>query len=164
MATADEEAPCLRIVRRFDVPPENVFDALTNPDDMRVWSGDNVTFDINLQVGGRWTIVRRFDGVECTATGEYLAIDRPNLVRYTYAMPQFSPNSDTVNFEVVPDGSNGCLVTFVQSGPDIADELRNLAPGDTCGSSEAGWQKGFDMMAAAWSAKPPPSTEKAIGA
>jgi hypothetical protein len=29
----------LRIVRRFDVPPDKVFDTLTRPDDMRSWWG-----------------------------------------------------------------------------------------------------------------------------
>jgi hypothetical protein len=66
------DMPSLRIVRRFDVPPDKVFDALTKPDDMRVWWGDDTTFDIDLRVGGRWTITRRQGGVEYPATGEYL--------------------------------------------------------------------------------------------
>lgn len=67
--TSTTDPHSLRIVRRFDVPPDKVFDALTNPDDMRIWWGTDTTFDIDLRVGGRWTIVRRADGVEYTATG-----------------------------------------------------------------------------------------------
>lgn len=154
--TSTPEAPCLRIVRRFDVPPDQVFDALTEPDAMRVWWGDDTTVDIDLRVGGRWTITRRRDGVEYTATGEYLAVERPWRVRYTYAVPQFSPNSDTITVQIARAG-DGCVVTFVQSGEDIANELRELPPGDVSGS-EAGWQRGFDSMAAAWAGIPEKTT------
>jgi Activator of Hsp90 ATPase homolog 1-like protein len=74
--------------------------------DMLIWWGNDTTFDMDLPVGGRWAIVRRQDGTEYTATGEYLAVD--------------------------------------------ANELRELPPGGTS-ASEAGWQQGFDLMAAAWS-------------
>jgi hypothetical protein len=47
-----------------------------------------------------------------------------------YPMPQFSPNSDTITVEIAPDGS-GCVVTLVQSGEDIAHELRELPAGGT---------------------------------
>lgn len=41
----------------------------------------------------------------------------------------------------------GCTVTFIQSGKNMADELRALPPGSTS-ASEEGWQQGFDLMAA----------------
>lgn len=142
------EAPSLRIVRKFDVAPEVVFDTFTKPESMRVWWTDQTTFDIDLRVGGRWTIIRREKETVYTATGEYLEIDWPHRLQYTYAMPQFSPNSDTIFITIVPQ-ETGCVVTFVQSGEDIASELRALLPGSTS-SSEEGWQQGFDLMASAW--------------
>ena len=63
--------PSLRIERRFEVPPATVFDTLTVPEMMRVWWGEDVEFNIDLRVGGEWTIVRREDGVEYLATGTY---------------------------------------------------------------------------------------------
>ena len=105
---------------------------------MRVWWGENIAFDIDLRVGGRWTITRRQDGTEYVATGQYLAIERPRRLSYTYAMPQFSPNTDTITVEIAPDGG-GCVVTFLQTGEDIASELRDVPPGATS-ASEAGWQ------------------------
>jgi len=63
-------------------------------------------------------------------------------------MPQFSPNSDTISIEITPEEA-GCVVTFVQAGEDIASELRELPPG-SISASEAGWQQGLDLMAAAW--------------
>lgn len=41
------------------------------------------------------------------------------------------------------------VVTFEHAGEDIANELREVPPGSVS-ASEAGWQKGFDLMAAAW--------------
>ena len=139
----------LRIVRRFSVAPEVVFDALTNPESMRIWWGENTEFDIDLRVGGRWTVVRREVDTEYLATGEYLEIERPHRLVYGYSMPQFSPNTDTISIDITADGG-GSVVTFEQAGEDIAGELREVDPGDIS-ASEAGWQHGFDLIAAAWS-------------
>lgn len=64
-------------------------------------------------------------------------------------MPQFSPNSDTISIDITPEGKGGCEVIFVQSGPDIAEELKELSDGSVS-ESEKGWQQGFDLMAEAW--------------
>jgi len=144
----DGAAASLRIVRRFAVAPEVVFEALTVPEAMRVWWTEQTTFAIDLRVGGRWTIVRREGDQTFVAEGEYLEVDPPHRLRYTFGMPQFSPNRDTIAVEIAPEGT-GCVVVFEQSGVDIASELRDLAAGERP-ASEAGWQKGFDLMEAAW--------------
>ncbi len=144
--------PTLRIVRRFNVPPEVVFDVFTKPDAMLVWWTDDTVFEIDLRVGGHWTITREEGGETYVMTGEYLEVERPHRLRHTIAMPQFSPNSDTVTIDITPDGKGGCEVIFEQSGPDIAAELLALPLGETS-ESEKGWQQGFDMMEAAWEKK-----------
>lgn len=100
-------------------------------------------------LGGRWTITRREDETEYVATGEYLGFEEPSRLVYTYSMPQFSPNTDTIAFDITSDGG-GSVVTFEQTGEDIAGELKEVPPGSVS-ASEEGWQKGFDLMAAAWS-------------
>jgi uncharacterized protein YndB with AHSA1/START domain len=143
---ADE--PKLRIIRRFAVSADTVFDALTNPPAMKIWWGDDAIIETDLRVGGRWRITRQEDGVEYVAVGEFLAIEWPFRLIYTFGMPQFSPNSDTISFEIKADES-GCVVTFEQSGEDTVTELSELPPG-TVSQSEAGWRQGLDLMAAAW--------------
>lgn len=145
------DQPSLRFERQFDVAPETVFDTLTNPKLMEIWWGSNVEFDIDLRLDGKWTIIRRENDDEYLATGVYLDVDRPSRLRYTYAMPQFSPNSDTITIQI-EETDSGCSVTFEQAGDDIAEELNELAQGDIS-ASEAGWQRGFDLMHAAWSKK-----------
>ena len=147
--TTGEKQPGLRIERRFDVSPDIVFETLTVPDKMRVWWGDNVEFDIDLRVGGRWTIVRQEGGQKYLATGEYLEVDRPSQLAYTFAMPKYSPNNDTIRIRIETDGE-GSIVVFEHVGPDIAVELAELPEGESS-ATEAGWQQGFDLMAAAWS-------------
>lgn len=143
----------LKIVRKFDVTPEMVFDAFTKPESMRVWWTVDTQFDMDLRVGGQWTITREESDMTLTMTGEYLEIDRPHRLKHTIAMPQFSPNSDIISIQINPDGKGGCEVTFVQSGPDIAKELKAIAPGEVS-ESEKGWRRGFDLMADAWANKP----------
>lgn len=147
--TETNETPSLRILRKFDVAPEVVFDTFTKPGSMRVWWTDQTTFDIDLRVGGQWKIDRKEGEETYTMTGEYLEIERPHRLRYTIAMPQFSPNSDTVTIDITPDGKGGCKMIFVQSGRDIAAELQELPPGEVS-ESEKGWEQGFDLMEAAW--------------
>lgn len=138
----------LRIERHFSVSPETVFDTLTVPEKMRAWWGEDVDFDVDLRVGGEWTIIRREDGVEYRATGTYLDVQCPSVLKYTFAMPQFSPNSDTITVRIAGDDA-GSSVVFEHTGEDIAEELKGLAPGETS-ATEEGWQQGFDLMEAAW--------------
>ena len=139
----------LHIERRFDVSPEIVFDVLTVPEKMQIWWGDNAEFEIDLKAGGHWKITRDEGHEKYVAEGQYLAVERPSSLEYTYGMPQFSPNTDIIKIKIEND-PEGCLLTFEQHGEDIASELNNLSPGEIS-ESETGWQQGFDLMAAAWS-------------
>lgn len=136
----------LRMTRRFEAPPEKVYDAWIDPAFTRLWlftSPDSEANDtaIDARVGGKWRMTDRRDGVDYTAEGEYLELDRPRRIVFTFAMPQFSPNSDTITAEFAPEGT-GCVMTFTQSGVDIADELAALPDGEV-GGSEFGWNLMF---------------------
>jgi uncharacterized protein YndB with AHSA1/START domain len=142
----------LRLTRRFAASPERVFDAWLDPLLVRQWlfamPGDQGhTAQLDARPGGQWTITARRGGMDYTATGEYLEIDRPRRLVLTFAMPQFSPNSDTLTVEIVPDGA-GCRLTLTQSGVDIAAEMRMLPPG-VKGGSEQGWETMLDTLARA---------------
>ncbi|RYZ97646.1 MAG: SRPBCC domain-containing protein, partial [Proteobacteria bacterium] len=78
------------------------------------------------------------------AEGRYVALDRPRHLSFTFAMPQFSPNHDEITVDLYQSGEF-TLLNFTQSGPDIAEELRQLAPGAPS-ASEAGWQLMFDAL------------------
>lgn len=148
-SSEQDEKLNLRIERHFDVPAQVIFDAFTDPKAMMAWWTDQTTFDMDLRVGGQYTITRK-QGVETfVMTGKYLEVEQPRRIRYTISMPQFSPNSDIVTIDITPDGKGGSKVVFVQSGVDITAELKDL-PAGTVSESEKGWQQGFDLMEVAW--------------
>jgi len=142
----------LRMTRYFDASPERVFDAWLNPETARKWLftlpiDEVYTAQLDARVGGKWTITARRGGMDYTGGGEYLEIDRPHRLVLTFAMLQFSPNSDLITVEIVARGS-GCVLTFTQEGIDISEELRQLPPGVE-GGTEHGWRLMFDQLAAA---------------
>ena len=139
-------ASSLKIVRKFKASSEVIFDILTNPESMWVWWTEMTTFDIDLKVGGRWTILRKEGDAIYIALGEYLEVDKPNRVKYSYAMPQYSVNVDTISLDIVADSETSCTLTFEQVGKDIATELDELEEGKLSGS-EIGWNQAFDLIA-----------------
>lgn len=141
----------LRMTRQFDAAPERVFDAWLKPETVRKWlfttpADEAYTANLDARVGGTWSITARRGGVDYTALGEYLEIDRPHRLVFTFALPQFSPNSDRITVELSPSGA-GCILTFTQEGIDIASELRALPTGVE-GGSERGWNDMFDLLTA----------------
>ena len=151
--TPPSDAPAsIRIVYPFKVKPQVVFDAFTKPEAMKVWWTETTEFDIDLQIGGNWTITRTAGENVYVAKGKYIEIDPPNRLKYSYAMPQFSPNTDTITIDIVPDGAGGAILTYEVAGKDTASELAELKEGEVS-QSEQGWRMGFDMMAAAWEGK-----------
>jgi uncharacterized protein YndB with AHSA1/START domain len=141
----------LRMTRQFDASPERVFDAWLKPEIARKWlfttpADETYTANLDARVGGTWTITARRGGIDYTAIGEYLEIDRPYRLVFTFAMPQFSPHSDRITVELTPSGA-GCILAFTQEGIDIANELRGLPVGVE-GGSERGWNDMFDLLAA----------------
>jgi uncharacterized protein YndB with AHSA1/START domain len=78
----DEPGRVVRIERSFDAPAEDVFDAWTNPEVMRRWfhcapDWETPEAEVDLRVGGNVRVVmRRPDGTEAEAHGEYTGIRR----------------------------------------------------------------------------------------
>src|SRR5436305_8453888 len=76
-------------------PPDRVFQALTDPQQMTKWWGERGVYRItenkaDLRVGGKWSSTGvSADGKPFTVDGEYVEIDRPRLLVYTWN-PSFS--------------------------------------------------------------------------
>ena len=144
-----DHSSSLKIVRRFNVKPAVVFDVFTNPDSMKIWWTKNTSFDIDLKVGGRWTIMRQTQDAIYIVLGEYLEIEKPHKLKYSYAMPQYSTMIDTISIDMIADGEKGTIMTFEQVGKDIEKELSEVVEGSKS-NSERGWNQAFDLMENAW--------------
>ncbi|MCT4476060.1 SRPBCC domain-containing protein [Peribacillus frigoritolerans] len=141
----------LKMTRNFDVVPEMVFDAWLNPEMMRKWfftlEGTNKVAQNDPQVGGTWEIIDHRDGKDYRAIGEYLEMDPPNKLVFTFKMPQFSELVDTITVEL-KELQKGCEMTFSQkiivpheenwTESDIEKALREYHDG-----SEHGWNLMF---------------------
>ena len=107
----------LTMARNFDVAPVRVFDAWLNPDMMIKWfftlEGTNQVAQNTPQVGGTWEIIDQRTGKNYRAIGEYLEIDSPKKLVFTFKMPQFSELEDTITV-ALNELPQGCEMTFSQ--------------------------------------------------
>lgn len=84
-------APAVRIVRAFDVGAERLFDCFTDPAEVACWWGPVGVrcpgAENDLSVGGRFRFAMRADdgSIDTAACGEYLVIERPSRLVFTWA-------------------------------------------------------------------------------
>jgi uncharacterized protein YndB with AHSA1/START domain/DNA-binding transcriptional ArsR family regulator len=135
----------VRVVHRFKASAERVFDGLLDPENVRVWMVAPVDpslvkiVTIDARVGGGFSIVMPIDGVDYEHTGEYLEIDRPHRLVFTWAAED-SPNHDRILIDIVTLES-GCELTLTHEiHPDMARCADQV---------EAGWPVKLEAMAAA---------------
>lgn len=115
----------LRIERSFRAPIDRVFDAWTRPDVMRRWlhcapDWETPTAEVDLRVGGRLRIVMREpNGSEHGATGEYLVVERPHRLVFTWTFDSHPDNHQLIELRLAErDG----LTTVVMINSAIGTE------------------------------------------
>lgn len=102
-------------------PPERVFKALTDPQELLQWWGQQglyrgKTWNTDVRPGGKWsTSGISADGKEFNVHGEYLELDRPRLIVYTWTATWTGDLKTTVRWELVPS-AGGTLVKIHHSG------------------------------------------------
>lgn len=110
----------LSVSHRYPFPAERVFDAWLDPQVARRFlfatpTGEMIRADVDARVGGRFTFTdRRPDMGDVEHVGEYLEIDRPHRLAFTFAVPQFDPNYTTVTISITPDGA-GCVLALTHT-------------------------------------------------
>jgi uncharacterized protein YndB with AHSA1/START domain len=99
---------------RIDASPETVFDFFTDPAKMVRWKG--VTATLDPRPGGVYRVQMNEQAV---ALGEYVEVDPPNRVVFTWGWAGDDaltpPGSSTVEVTFTPDG-DGTLVRLVHTG------------------------------------------------
>lgn len=120
----------LRIIRHFDASPERVFDAWLDPATAGRWlfsapNGEMVKVDIDALVGGHFCFRDRRDGEDVDHVGEYLEIDRPRRLVFTFGVPKYADAMTRVSIDIVPAGS-GCELTLLHEDvlPEWADQTK----------------------------------------
>jgi uncharacterized protein YndB with AHSA1/START domain len=109
---------------RYEAAPERVFDAFLDVAIARCFlyataTGEMIAAQIDARVGGRYSFVeRRPDMGEVGHVGEYLEIDRPRRLVFSFGVPRFDPGTTVVNVNIRPDGE-GCVLTLTNDGVPI---------------------------------------------
>jgi uncharacterized protein YndB with AHSA1/START domain len=119
----------VRVTHRFAAKPERVFDAWLDPKTASKWlfatpTGAITRCEIDGRVGGKFSIVR-VDGDAFDHVGEYLEIDRPRRLVFTFGVPRLSPEMTRVVIEIAPSGP-GCELTLTHEGvlPDYGERTK----------------------------------------
>ena len=145
----DRARPAIRFERHLPDPPEIVWRALTEPEQLRSWFPCDV-----IVSGGRWEVGAAItfpfppEVMDLTLTGEVLEVDEPNVLAFTWG-------EDALRFELSAEGDGTHLVLIDELPPDAA--ARNAAGWERCLDRLAGvepapdgWQPRFERYAAAF--------------
>jgi uncharacterized protein YndB with AHSA1/START domain len=134
--------PSVRVTHRFSAPAERVFDAWLDPKTAGRWlfatpTGQMVRVEIDARVGGQFLFVDRRDGEDVEHRGEYLDIDRPRRLVFSFGVPKYSSEMTLVRIDIVPRAT-GCELTLTHEGvlPEYVDR------------TNAGWTEILGRLAA----------------
>lgn len=107
----------VRVDRRIPASPDAVFRAWTEPERMGRWLSPmgHAEAEADVRVGGSFTIVMVGDGQRIEHTGEYLEVDPPRRLVFTWASPYTGPGRTVVTVTLEPDG-DGTNLTLVHEG------------------------------------------------
>ena len=118
------EAECdrvgVRFERRLAHPPERVWRAITEPDDLAAWFPDTIEGEFGPDAEVRFP---KFVEMGLPATGKVTEYDPPRLLAYTWG-------PSTLRFELEPDG-DGCLLVFTDTLPR-EESAKNAAGWEVC--------------------------------
>jgi uncharacterized protein YndB with AHSA1/START domain len=131
----DEPGQVVRIERTFAASAADVFDAWTSPEVMRRWfhcapDWETPEAEVDLRVGGKVRVVmRRPDGRQAEARGQYTLIDRPHRLVMIWTFDADPSNEQLIELSFSEsDGST--TVLMVNSG---------ISTGERRDSQEEGW-------------------------
>jgi uncharacterized protein YndB with AHSA1/START domain len=132
--------PVLRFERQLIRPPEEVWQAVTDPTEMRTWFPTRIEIE-RWQVGAQLT--HHFDQHDIEPLpGTVLEWDPPRRVSFTWA-------TDTITFELTPAADGGTMFVLTEE-LDANHAARNAAGWEACldrlegAQGRATWQARFD--------------------
>jgi uncharacterized protein YndB with AHSA1/START domain len=128
MTEAAADTVTLTVSHRYAAPPEKLFDAWLDPALARRFAfatptGEMITAEIDPRVGGRFNFTDRRPAMGDVAhVGEYLEIDRPRRLKFSFGVPQYDPAFTTVTLDFKPvDGGAELTLTHEGVAPEWAE-------------------------------------------
>ena len=126
--TAEGASETLRVSRIVAAPKERVFRAWTEPSQVTKWwtigEGWKTPFaEIDLRVGGKFSLGNRPAGGELVLiTGEFLVVEPPDRLVYTWRFPGAEPAENRITVEFRGLGAQTeVVVTHEQASKEMAE-------------------------------------------
>ena len=133
------------VTKSFAVRAERVFDAWLDPASLGRWMfGTNVRDErvvrlgLEPRVGGKFSFVVNRGGTDVDHVGEYLEIDRPRRLAFTWGTRDKPSETSRVVIEITPLDEQCDLTLTHEMGPAWASFV---------GQAKASWGKMLDALA-----------------
>ena len=142
-ALANVEDGIVKAEIELAATPERVFRSLTDGNELAAWWGADDMYrtkdwQVDLRPGGKWsTLAIGADGSEMTVGGEYLEVDPPRLLVYTWRPSWDNFEETTVRYDLIPIATGTRLLVTHTGFGDRAQQAAGT--GD-------GWQRVLDWL------------------
>jgi uncharacterized protein YndB with AHSA1/START domain len=129
---SDSTADKVVVERVLSATPERVFQALTRPEELRVFLCAHQTtvgaFEADIRVGGRFLLVMRDGARDVEHRGEFKVIDPPRKLAFSWISVGTGGNETLVTIELAP-APKGTVLRLVHDG----------LPRENVASHQSGW-------------------------
>jgi uncharacterized protein YndB with AHSA1/START domain len=119
---AENPGTRLTIRKLLSARREDVYDAWLDPESLAEWmrpnDGIRSTVEVDPRVGGAFRIVMRHSGGEYDHRGEYLVLDRPSKIVFTWISDGTGQRESIVTIELHARGDETELVLTHEGLPD----------------------------------------------
>jgi uncharacterized protein YndB with AHSA1/START domain len=116
----DDDRVAVRFERRLAHPPERVWRAITDPEDLAAWFPDTIEGEFAPDSEVRFP---KMEEMGLPAVGTVTEFDPPRLLAYTWG-------TSTLRFQLEADG-DGCRLVFTDTLPR-AESAKNAAGWEVC--------------------------------
>jgi uncharacterized protein YndB with AHSA1/START domain len=141
-AVADVQTGVVRASVEIAAPPEAVFRALTDPAELPCWWGSADMYrthdwKVDLRQGGKWSCQARSPQGDSEVRGEYLAIEPPRLLEYTWE-PSWEQYRQTII---------RCTLEPIPGGTRVSVVHRGFTAGESAQGHADGWNRVLGWLA-----------------
>jgi uncharacterized protein YndB with AHSA1/START domain len=140
----------LKLERLLPASIEEVFEAWTDPQVMARWltPAGRAEVEADVRVGGRLRVVMIGDDMRIEHTGEFLVVDPPRRLSFTWRSLYTGDNDSIVTVVLTPHGESTRLVLSHERLPE-----------QSVSSHEGGWGSMLERLAALLTTPSDSSTE-----
>lgn len=133
----------IQLKRKLAATPDEVYEAWTDPVSLGQWMvpivGGRTEAKADARVGGRYSIEMRGLSSHHPQGGEYLRLERPRLIEFTWTADLAYPQGSIVTVELKPIGRGETELTLTH----------RLLPNEAAAEGHSrGWDSGLDSLVA----------------